>query len=66
MDKQRRKEDLVSINSWGGEYKAQRVICVYVNSVGGIHNVVVTDSLLREARPARQKYDTYLENDTQK
>jgi len=45
---------------------AQRIICDYVSSVGGILNVPVTEPMLKEARSARQKYETYLENERKK
>jgi len=32
---------------------AQRSICDYVSSVGGIHNVPITEPMLKEARSVR-------------
>lgn len=45
---------------------AQRIICDYDSSVGGIHNVPITEPMLKEARSARLKYETYLEDERKK
>ena len=39
---------------------AQRLICDYVKSVGGVLKVKITKELLQSASLARQKYDQYL------
>jgi len=42
---------------------AQRLICDYVRSVGGIQNVDINKQLLTSVKGARQKYEVYLEKD---
>ena len=45
---------------------AQLVICDHVNSVAGILNVSMSNSLITSAASARSRYDTYLEDEIQK
>lgn len=41
---------------------AQRLICDHIDSVGGLHNVVVDKALLLSASTARQQYMAHLED----
>ena len=42
-------------------YVAQRLICDHLKAVGGIDNVVITNSLLTSASSARHKYHAWLD-----
>ena len=42
-------------------FVAQRMICDYVNSIGGLKNVSINKALLLSAAGARQKYLSYLD-----
>lgn len=44
---------------------AQRNVCDYVNSVGGLFTVHLDAPLFEETRSARHKYDQYLEQQRQ-
>lgn len=45
---------------------AQRLVCDYVKSVGGVLKVNITPKLLQSASAARQKYETYLSGEREK
>lgn len=45
---------------------AQRIVCDYVQSVGGVLNVPITNKLLVCAASARQKYEAYLQSEKEK
>jgi hypothetical protein len=44
---------------------AQRLICDHIDSVGGIFNVNISKSLLLSVAGARQKYDSYMQEQRQ-
>ena len=49
-------------NLKGESLVAQRIICDHVNYVGGVLNVDMSTELLNSAHGARNKYETYLED----
>ena len=48
--------DLEVVNLQEGTYVAQRIICDYIHSVGGLMNVVISKALLAAASGSRQRY----------
>lgn len=48
-------------NMQESSYRAQRLVCDHLRSIGGIDNIVVNKALLKSASSARQRYVTHLD-----